>query len=84
MGTDDLDPDAWYWDRRNRKVHRPVWSDEDTVAFVSVWHRDEVADARSGGALVPAEEAGFGDEATVAPDDSFRFDLPPVVGEADG
>ena len=49
----------WYWDRRNRKAYYPRERDDGTVEFVTIWHEEEVADALSGGALVPIEEVGL-------------------------
>jgi hypothetical protein len=69
--------ERWYWDRRNNKAYYPTEVREDgTVAFTTVWHPEEVADAMAGGALVPTEEVGL-DRVDTTFDllDSFRFDL---------
>lgn len=69
--------DNWYWDYRNNKAYRPVETDGDTVTFVTVWHEEEVEDARAGEALVPIDELDMG------PIDSFRLPEDPL-GEEDG
>lgn len=68
--------DRWYWDRRNNKAYYPTEVREDgTVAFATVWHPEEVADAMDGGALVPVDEIGL-DRADTTFDllESFRFE----------
>ena len=74
----------WYWDRRNGKAYYPVETDGGTVAFVTVWHGDEVAGALDAGALVPVDDLGpdYLDDREAGFDvfDSFRLpdraDLP--------
>jgi hypothetical protein len=56
-GTDDLDP-QWYWDRRTETAYYPIDRDGEHVTFATVWHAEEVADARQAGALVPIEDLG--------------------------
>lgn len=68
--------EQWYWDRRNNKAYYPTEVREDgTVAFTTVWHPEEVADAMDGGALVPADEIGL-DRVDTTFDllESFRFE----------
>lgn len=72
----------WYWDRRTRKAYYPVETDDDTVAFVSVWHADEVDGAREHDALVPLEEVSdYRDETAMTVKDSFRTPEDPRLGE---
>lgn len=79
--AEDIDAE-WYWDRRTRKALSPRRIGEDTVAFVTVWHRDEVDDAMEHGALVPIEEVGLDrTETTLDLIDSFRLQ-PDLQGEA--
>lgn len=63
--------DRWYWDRRTNKAYRPVADDGETVTFVTMRHREEVADAIDRDALVPVEEFGL-DEPVFELVDSFR------------
>lgn len=72
----------WYWDRRTRKALYPIKVDgeTDTVRFVSVWHREEVADALAGDVLVDVEEVSSENvDTTFDLLDSFR--LPDVEGD---
>lgn len=70
---DELPPDGWYWDRRNRKAISPKRVEERTVTFETVWHREEVADALEHGALVPLDDVGLDrTETTFDLLDSFR------------
>jgi len=48
----------WYWDRRNNKAYYPVEGDDSSITFVTVWHREEAADALENGALVPIDDLG--------------------------
>ena len=76
----------WYWDRRTEKAYYPVEAEDGTVRFVTVWHEQEVADARDRGALVPIEEIGLDrTETTLDLLDSFRMpdDIGEKAGEAD-
>lgn len=69
-------PECWYWDRRTRKALYPTEIDEDenTVEFVTVWHREEVEDALASEALVPVEEVSSEIvDTTFDLLDSFRF-----------
>ncbi|MFB6217884.1 MAG: hypothetical protein ABEH77_01705 [Halobacteriaceae archaeon] len=75
--SEDLS-EQWYWDRRTNKAYYPLRSDGDTVELLTVWHRDEVADALAEGALTTVEDIG-----TTGPDrpgttfdlvESFRVD----------
>jgi len=68
----------WYWDRRTNKAYYPLRADGDTVEFLTVWHRDEVADALAEDALTTVDDIG-----QTGPDksgttfdlvDSFRID----------
>jgi len=69
---DELDT-QWYWDQRNRKAYYPVAADDDTVTFVTRWHREEVADALDGGALGPLDAIGIDrTDTTLDRIDSFR------------
>ena len=66
--------DRWYWDRRNNKAYYPVDAGDETVEFRTVWHVEEVTDARESGALVPVDE--IKNHRAVTPFDlkaSFRF-----------
>lgn len=66
--------DQWYWDRRTDTAYHPVERDDGTVTLVSVWHREEVEDARESGALVPVEEIGLDrTETTFDLLDSYRL-----------
>ena len=66
---------GWLWDRRTNKAYYPVATTEDTVEFRTVWHDEEVADARESGALVPIEETGIDNEGRLfGLTDSFRVD----------
>lgn len=64
--------DQWLWDRRTNKAYRPVEADDGTVTLVSVWHRDEVADALEKGALEPLDEVS-GENIGFNHFDSFRL-----------
>ena len=77
----DIDT-RWYWDRRTDTAYYPRATDDGTVRFVTVWHEQEVADARERGALVPVEAVGLDrTETTFDLLDSFR--LPDDVGDGD-
>jgi hypothetical protein len=67
----DVD-DRWYWDRRIDKAYRPVATDGDRVALVTVWHRDEVEGAIDAGALDDVDDVG-GDGVGFDYFDSFRL-----------
>jgi hypothetical protein len=73
--------ERWYWDRRSRKALYPVEMDgEDTVTFVTVWHREEAEDALDSNAVVPTEDVSREDmDTTFDLLDSFRF--PEVTAE---
>jgi hypothetical protein len=83
-GADDVE-DCWYWDRRTNTAYRPVRTGADTVELVTVWHREEFADARESGALVPVEE--IGQEGPDRPGTTFdlveSFRLDSAVAEGD-
>jgi hypothetical protein len=53
-----MDEDRWYWDRRSDKAYYPVGTDDDRVALVSVWHRDEVEGAIDAGAFEGVDDVG--------------------------
>lgn len=66
----------WYWDNRNRKAYYPQRVDEDTITFVTVWHREEVADALATGAVEPVTEtAPEWFDSVFDHIDSFRFEV---------
>ena len=44
---------TWYWDHRTKTALYPCRADGETVEFVTVRHRDAVADAVEAGALEP-------------------------------
>lgn len=68
--------DRWYWDRRTNKAYYPIEIGEDTTTFITVWHREEIADALRSGVVSPIEEIGHERTATTFDlIDSFR--LPP-------
>lgn len=68
----------WYWDRRTEKAVYPVGTDEDTVTLVSIWHAEEVDDARSAGALVPIEEVSeYREDTAMTVKQSFRTPTDP-------
>ncbi|MFB6229067.1 MAG: hypothetical protein ABEH88_11005 [Halobacteriales archaeon] len=69
----EVEPGEWYWDRRTGKGYYATERRGDTVQFVTVWHKEEAADALSTGAVVPLEEMGFSDpDRTFDLKDSFR------------
>lgn len=57
--TDEIEADSWYWDRRTNKALYPQQVDDNTIQFVTVWHREEVEDALDNDALVPLSEIGL-------------------------
>lgn len=55
----DGDPTGeWLWHRRHTKAYYPIETGGDHVLMASVWHPEELADARECDALVPADEIG--------------------------
>jgi len=68
---DDAD-DRWYWDRRIDKAYRPVATDGDRVAMVTVWHRDELEAAIDADALEVVDDVG-GDGVGFDYFESFRL-----------
>ena len=83
MPDQPVRPGAWYWDRRNQKAYVVQSVTGDAVELSTRWHREEVADAMSGGALVPVEEIRL-DRVETAFDlhDSFRFEIDAVAPPA--
>lgn len=72
----DVEAGEWYWDRRTDKAYYARETDDDTVAFITVWHRDETADALDAGAVVPLRDMDFDRSGgTFALKDSFRTRL---------
>lgn len=65
----------WYWDRRTETALYPCRADGDTVEFVTVRHREEVADAVDAGTIVPVDDIGAGRQVgdTLSFLDSFRL-----------
>jgi len=68
---DDVD-DRWYWDRRIDKAYRPVATDGDRVALVTLWHRDELEGAIDADALEDVDDVG-GDGVGFDYFESFRL-----------
>lgn len=66
---------TWYWDHRTETALYPCRTDGDAIEFVTVRHRDAVADAVEAGALEPlGEGTPDGDLAgTLDFVDSFRL-----------
>lgn len=76
--------ERWYWDRRNRKAYYPVDTDGETVTMVSVWHQEEVEDARAAEALEPLEAVSeYRDETAMTITDSFRTPADPLPEDTD-
>jgi hypothetical protein len=83
MDMSDID-EQWYWDRRADKAFYPVETDDDTVTFLTVWHEEEIADARDSDALVPVEDHPVGaDTRTFDLKESFRLPENPTATEDD-
>jgi hypothetical protein len=69
----------WYWDRRNDKAYYPVQTGDDTISFVTVWHAEEVKNARECDVLTPIEETDFTDpERPLGLKESFRLPENPM------
>jgi len=66
---------TWYWDHRTDTALYPCRVDGDTVEFVTVRHREAVADAVDAGALEPLGEGSPDDDLAGTLDfvDSFRL-----------
>jgi hypothetical protein len=70
----ESDPGEWLFHPGHKKLYRPVETPGDGVVMLSVWHPEEVADARACDALVSADEVDFGQaEGVFDLVDSFRF-----------
>lgn len=83
LAESELEP-GWYWDNRNRKAYYPKRIDEETVTFVTTWHREEVADALATGAVEPVDEMSpewF--DSVFDHIDSFRFDVAATDGSTE-
>lgn len=77
----DIESGEWYWDRRTDKAYYAIEQDADTVRFLTVWHREEAADALSTGALEPLDSMNFDRPGgTFALKESFRTS---ISGESD-
>jgi hypothetical protein len=74
--SDPVLEQRWYWDYEQRKAYYPCYIGDETVRFVTVWHRDEVAGALEDAGLVPVEYLGpprTENQFVSGPFDSFRI-----------